>query len=50
MRKIIALLMLVVFIAAGCSSATVEVKAPTDQRSIQRSREAHGDLERKIMD
>ncbi len=43
MRKVIALLLLAVFVIAGCAAS---VKAPTDQRSIQRSNEAHKDLER----
>ena len=47
MRKIIALLVLVLFVFVGCAK-TVHVKsAPTDQRSINRSNEAHRDLESK---
>lgn len=42
MRKLIALFMLSVFVIAGC---TVVVKPPTDSQSIQRSKEAHKELD-----
>ena len=45
MRKVVALLIMAFFIFTGC---TVAVKqSPSDQRSIERSKEAHRDLEKR---
>ena len=47
MRKILALFVLAVFICVGCAKTTTVKPGSTDQRSIERSKEAHRDLERR---